>query len=543
MASASANQSEASGNARLQGLLDGFRPDSASGVPEPLEKAIYLARILQQRASELQTAQERRQQDELERIMRSPHDKATLVQITDQALRSRSAPRAAEQLIHILDVQGIPRFFSALDKALLQGFRSFGGYLPEVTVPMVQEKLREETANVILPAEEEHLLAHLRARHQAGLRMNLNLLGEALLGEKAVAERLATYLEVLRASGGRVPLGQDLHHRLPDLGAGLGGHGRAPVRPPGAPVSGGGAGAVSAPGRGRDAEVRLPGHGGVPGHADHRRGLHAHPRAARAGGRRSRDRPAGLSPGRLRGPAADQRMGPNAGASGRRPRHHPARQGRQHGDGAGGRGPSRLAPGPVPDQARDRCQFQAHAPRGPARGEHRRRASGDRLSQPVRRDLRPGPGTGAGCAGPGPVRDARGHGQPPAPGAGRGGGQPAALCPGHPPRAVRPCRWLPGPASGREYGTGQLPRPRLQAAGGQRRLGAADRAVPRLVRADRLAPRRAAPHPGPASASGATAGDGRSDPGPSRQRARYRLRPPRQRRMGSKDRCGLGSTL
>ena len=59
-------------------------------------------------------------------------------------------------------------------------------------MPLVQDKMREETTNVILPAEEEHLLAHLRARHQAGLRMNLNLLGEALLGEEAAEERLKT---------------------------------------------------------------------------------------------------------------------------------------------------------------------------------------------------------------------------------------------------------------------------------------------------------------------------------------------------------------
>lgn len=58
--------------------------------------------------------------------------------------------------------------------------------------------MREETANVILPAEEEHLLAHMRARQQAGLRMDLNLLGEALLGERAAEERLETYLETLQ---------------------------------------------------------------------------------------------------------------------------------------------------------------------------------------------------------------------------------------------------------------------------------------------------------------------------------------------------------
>lgn len=183
---------------RLLSVIADFEPDSFSIAPVRAQKAIHLAKVLQRRAMELQTPDERDQQDELERIMASPHDKATLVQMTDQALRPRRAARAVDQLVHVLDVQGIPRFFSALDRALLKGFRSFGSYLPAVAEPLVVEKMREETANVILPAEEEHLLAHLHARHEAGLRMNLNLLGEALLGEEAVDSRIDAYLRALR---------------------------------------------------------------------------------------------------------------------------------------------------------------------------------------------------------------------------------------------------------------------------------------------------------------------------------------------------------
>ena len=183
---------------RLASALADFVPDRATAAPLQAQQAVHLARVLQRRAVALQTAEEKRQQHELERIMRSPHDKATLVQMTDQALRPRRAARAVDQLVHILDVQGIPRFFSMLDQALLKGFQSFGSYLPGVAVPLVQDKMREETANVILPAEEEHLLPHLRARHAAGLRMNLNMLGEALLGEEAAATRLETYREALR---------------------------------------------------------------------------------------------------------------------------------------------------------------------------------------------------------------------------------------------------------------------------------------------------------------------------------------------------------
>ena len=65
-------------------------------------------------------------------------------------------------------------------------------------MPLVKSKMRAETANVILPAEEEVLNPHLSARRDAGLRMNLNFLGEALLGEDEAQRRLEGYLAALQ---------------------------------------------------------------------------------------------------------------------------------------------------------------------------------------------------------------------------------------------------------------------------------------------------------------------------------------------------------
>jgi RHH-type proline utilization regulon transcriptional repressor/proline dehydrogenase/delta 1-pyrroline-5-carboxylate dehydrogenase len=161
--------------------------------------ALRLARRLQARATLLQTPHERRQQAELDRLIQHPADKATLVQMTDQAFRSSAARRSADQLTHILDVQGVPRFFSPLDRTLLRSFQSFGGYLPGVAVPLVKEKMQQETANVVLPADPELLARHLRARRDEGVRMNVNFLGEALLGEKEAERRLETYLEALQS--------------------------------------------------------------------------------------------------------------------------------------------------------------------------------------------------------------------------------------------------------------------------------------------------------------------------------------------------------
>ncbi|MAR09902.1 MAG: proline dehydrogenase [Blastopirellula sp.] len=161
-------------------------------------QAIWIAEQLLERARQLQTPQERRQQAELDRMIGQPIDKATLVEMTDQAFRTLTPARVADQLTHILDLQGVPRFFSPLERTMLRGFQSFGEYLPGVAVPLVKDKMRRETANVILPAEQDMLAEHLRQRQQQGLRMNVNFLGEALLGEDDAQSRLEKYLTALR---------------------------------------------------------------------------------------------------------------------------------------------------------------------------------------------------------------------------------------------------------------------------------------------------------------------------------------------------------
>ena len=179
-------------------LLGEFHVDESSPINPTVQRALHVARELQRRAHELQTPEERKQQTELDRMIQNPTDKVTLTALTDQAFRSEAAARSADQLVHILDVQGIPRFFSPLERTLLMGFQSFGSYVPGVTIPMVKDKMRRETANVIIPAEKEVLCKHLQERRAEGVRMNVNFLGEAILGEEAAKRRQKQYLQALQ---------------------------------------------------------------------------------------------------------------------------------------------------------------------------------------------------------------------------------------------------------------------------------------------------------------------------------------------------------
>ncbi len=243
-------------------------------------------------------------------MIQSPHDKATLTQLTDQAFRSQRPHRAADQLIHILDVQGVPRFFSPLDRTLLYGFQSFGSYLPGVAMPFVKERMQHETANVILPAERELLAEHLRARWDEGVRMNVNYLGEALLGEEDAQQRLQGYLAALQQPEIEVisvkistiysqisPLARE--HTIDVLCDRLELLFRAAAKVE-----------VHAARRHDRAEVRLSRHGGVSRQGAHGRGLHADARSPRPRTGPRRHRAAGVHSRFVRHAAADQRMGP-----------------------------------------------------------------------------------------------------------------------------------------------------------------------------------------------------------------------------------------
>ncbi|HQR25279.1 MAG TPA: proline dehydrogenase family protein, partial [Steroidobacteraceae bacterium] len=182
----------------LDTLLGQFKPNRSSPHAPTIQKALMVARHLQERARALQTPAERRQQAELDRMLQTPSDKATLALMTDQAFRTNDPARAVEHLTHILDVQGVPRFFGPVDRTLMKGFQSFGSFVPGVALPLVKEQMQKETANVILPGEKEVLTRHLADRRTEGVRMNVNFLGEAILSEVEAERRLQEILQGLQ---------------------------------------------------------------------------------------------------------------------------------------------------------------------------------------------------------------------------------------------------------------------------------------------------------------------------------------------------------
>lgn len=175
--------------------------ESVRGKPLSLEQrcnlAIELAALILTEAQANQTSQEKKIQSQLARMMNDPKGKAFTTSMTDQCFRSNSSARVADQLVFLLHKFGIPKYLSRLQQVALSGFKQFGKWIPGMLVPLLKQLVRKETSTVILPGEPNALTQHLKKRQQEGVRVNLNHLGEAILGEEEAERRLRIYLEDL----------------------------------------------------------------------------------------------------------------------------------------------------------------------------------------------------------------------------------------------------------------------------------------------------------------------------------------------------------
>src|SRR6266478_9096879 len=164
---------------------------------ERARRAVDLAETLLREARAQETPDEITQARRLARMMEDPRGKQLTIALIDQAFRSRRPARIADQIGYLLERYGAPQFMEWWERVGLMLGGVMAHYLPSVVVPPIVARLRHETQSLILPAEEAELQRYVAERRGAGIRLNLNLLGEAILGEGEAARRLEAYLALL----------------------------------------------------------------------------------------------------------------------------------------------------------------------------------------------------------------------------------------------------------------------------------------------------------------------------------------------------------
>lgn len=161
------------------------------------EAAVALAAELLQTAKQTETPAEQAQARKIAGMMDDIDGKTLTMQLSDQAFRSANPARVAKQIHYLLQKYGVPRYFSEWEQFLLRLGDVVGQVMPAFVVPFIVQRLRQETQAVLLPGEPRPFERYLRTRRATGIRLNINHLGEAILGEGEAAHRFDAYLELL----------------------------------------------------------------------------------------------------------------------------------------------------------------------------------------------------------------------------------------------------------------------------------------------------------------------------------------------------------
>ena len=132
----------------------------------------------------------------LANVVTDPSATAFAMRFVDRVARPEDHAVAAGQLASLVGETRLPAFLSSLDRVLLRVGAWLGPRLPRLVMPAAQRRMRALVGHLVVDSEPQRMTAHLRSRAAEGFSLNVNMLGEAVLGDAEAGRR---HREVLNA--------------------------------------------------------------------------------------------------------------------------------------------------------------------------------------------------------------------------------------------------------------------------------------------------------------------------------------------------------
>jgi RHH-type transcriptional regulator, proline utilization regulon repressor / proline dehydrogenase / delta 1-pyrroline-5-carboxylate dehydrogenase len=117
----------------------------------------------------------------------------------DRVARPEDDEVAARELARLVGRGAtLPSFATVLDRTMLRVGAALAPRLPRVIMPLARRRLKALVGHLVVDASGPQLGRHLAAARSADRWLNLNLLGEAVLGEAEADRRLGRTLDLIR---------------------------------------------------------------------------------------------------------------------------------------------------------------------------------------------------------------------------------------------------------------------------------------------------------------------------------------------------------
>ena len=130
-------------------------------------------------------------------LLKDPDAVAVTMSLTDEVMRIADPSRATRALRRAA-IHASTRGLGLKDANGVKLIAVLSRLLPKSVMRIVEWQVRAAATGIILPAEERPLAQHLRRRRTDGVRLNVNVLGEAVLGDAEATHRLDSIIEMVK---------------------------------------------------------------------------------------------------------------------------------------------------------------------------------------------------------------------------------------------------------------------------------------------------------------------------------------------------------
>lgn len=169
-------------------------------MDKTIQQSLMLAEDLQNKIQAHISQSEKEFHAKMQKLLNNPKNKVMLIELLDRSFRCKDRAASFELIEHTLKKFGIADFFSAFEKFLLFCFLNLGRFAPKLSVPFFVSHLRKDTSAMVLDANEGFLKPHIEKRKsEDNITLNVNLIGEEVLGEAESAYRIKKYEEALKS--------------------------------------------------------------------------------------------------------------------------------------------------------------------------------------------------------------------------------------------------------------------------------------------------------------------------------------------------------
>jgi len=132
----------------------------------------------------------------LAKLLKDPKGLNWTLRFVDRVIRPRDRKIAAKELNFL--AKDLPKSLSKLDRFTIKLGGAFAKPFSFIVIPIAKTRLRQLVGHLIADARPRKLKRHIKRSRSKGISLNLNLLGEAVLGEREANYRFDETFKLLR---------------------------------------------------------------------------------------------------------------------------------------------------------------------------------------------------------------------------------------------------------------------------------------------------------------------------------------------------------